>query len=144
MGQFKEIAIPLIARGIPVMPLLPKSKDAFMSGWQNLASTDLGQIETWDAQYPEHNCGSVAKATLGGYWFLELDRPEVGQRIELETGQRVPVTFRVRSSPGRGHLYWKQNAKSLAMGNIAQNFVKDTDWSARVNNEYVVSPGSWH
>ena len=126
------------------MPLLPKSKDAFMSGWQNLASTDLGQIETWDSQYPEHNCGSVAKATLGGYWFLELDRPEVGQRIELETGQRVPVTFRVRSSPGRGHLYWKQNAKSLAMGNIAQNFVKDTDWSARVNNEYVVSPGSWH
>jgi hypothetical protein len=144
MGQFKDIALPLIARGIPVMPLLPKAKNAFLSGWQNLASFDLNQIEAWDAQYPEHNCGSVAKATSSGYWFLELDRPEAGQRIEAETGHSVPQTFRVRSSPGRGHLYWKQNAKSLAMGNISQNFVKDTDWSARVDNEYVVSPGSWH
>jgi hypothetical protein len=144
MGQFKDIATPLIARGIPVTPVRPETKDAFLEGWQNLATTNPSQIDAWDAQYPGYNCGSVAKGQIGGYWFLELDRPEAGQRIETDTGQRVPVTFRVRSSPGRGHLYWKQNAKSLAMGNIHQRFVIGTDWSARVNNEYVVSPGSIH
>lgn len=144
MGLFKDIALPLVVRGIPVIPLRPKTKVAFLSGWEKLATTDITQIETWDREYPDANAASVAKAKLGGYWFLELDRPEAGQRIEAETGQRVPNTFRVRSSPGRGHLYWKQNAKSLAMGNIAQNFVKDTDWSARVQDEYVVAPGSWH
>jgi len=144
MGQFKDIALPLITRGIPVIPLRPKTKIAFLIGWEKLATTDLTQIETWDREYPDANAASVAKAKIGQYWFLELDRPEAGQRIEAETGQRVPDTFRVRSSPGRGHLYWKQNAKSLAMGNIAQNFVKGTGWSARVCDEYVVSPGSWH
>lgn len=144
MGQFKDIALPLITRGIPVIPLRPKTKIAFLTGWEKLATTDLSQVETWDREYPDANAASVAKAHIGGYWFLELDRPEAGQRIETETGQRVPDTFRVRSSPGRGHLYWKQNARSLAMGNITQNFVKDTDWSARVCDEYVVSPGSWH
>ena len=144
MGFFREIALPLIQRGIPVIPLKPKTKAAFLSSWEKLATTDPAQIQAWDAQYPEANAGSVAKAEIGGFWFLELDRPEAGQRIEAETGKRVPNTFRVRSSPGRGHLYWKQNAASLAMGNIAQNFVKYEDWSARVGDEYVVSPGSWH
>ena len=144
MGLFKDISLPLVARGIPVVPLRPKTKIAFLDGWQQLASTDLAQIEAWDKQYPDANAGSVAKATLTGFWFLELDRPEAGQRIEAETGHRVPNTFRVRSSPGRGHLYWKQSPASLAMGNIAQGFIKFGDWSARVSDQYVVSPGSWH
>ena len=144
MGLFKDISLPLVARGIPVVPLRPKTKIAFLDGWQQLASTDLAQIEAWDKQYPDANAGSVAKTTLTGFWFLELDRPEAGQRIEAETGHRVPNTFRVRSSPGRGHLYWKQSPASLAMGNIAQGFIKFGDWSARVSDQYVVSPGSWH
>src|SRR5579864_787580 len=120
MGIFKDIAVPLVARGVPVIPLLPKSKIAFRKDWPDQATTDLSQIEAWDKQYPDANAASGAKAIPAGFWFLELDRPEAGQRIEEETGHRVPDTFRVRSRPGRGHLYWKQSQASLAMGNIAQ------------------------
>lgn len=146
MGLFKDIAVPLIARGIPVFPLRPREKKPVqgLENWPDLATTDLAKIEAWDSQYPDANVASVAKAEPTGFWFLELDRPEAGTRIEAETGMSVPTTFRVRSRPGRGHFYWKQTPASLAMGNIAQSIVKGMDWSARVDNQYVVGPGSWH
>jgi hypothetical protein len=143
MAFFRDIANPLIQRGIPVIPLKSHSKDAFLTSWEAQATSDSIQIEAWDKQYPDANVASVAKAAIGGFWFLEIDGP-AGERLEQETGQVIPDTFRVRSSPGRGHFYWKQNARSMAMGNIAQGYVKSKDWSARVHNQYVVGPGSWH
>lgn len=144
MGLYKDIALPLAARGIPTVPLGEKSKIACVKNWQNLATTDTGQIDVWDRQFPESNAGSVAKGVIGQFWYLEVDAPEVLQRIEAETGQKIPSTFRVRSSPGRGHFYWKQTPGSLAMSNITQPQVKNKDFSVRVDCEYVVSPGSWH
>jgi len=144
LGFYKELATPLAERGIPTVPLRPKTKIAFMDGWNNLATTDLAQIELWDSLYPDANCGSVAKAEFGAVWFFEFDGPDVAQRVFADTKQKLPDTFMVRSSPGRGHIYFRQNAASLAMGNIAQGFVKNGDWSARVSNQYVVSPGSLH
>lgn len=126
------------------MPLRARTKKAFLTGWETLATTDEAQILAWDAQYPDANAGSVAKGVLGGVWFFEVDSPDVVDRIKAETGKAIPDTFRVRSRPGRGHYYFKQTPQSIAMGNIAQNFVKNNDWSARVDREYVVSPGSIH
>lgn len=141
---YKEIALPLAQRGVPTTVIKAKSKAAFMQNWQTNATIDPGQIEAWDNQFPGSNAGSVAIAQLGQFWFFEIDSAEVWNRIETETGNKIPNTFRVRSSPGRGHFYWKQSPASLAMGNIAQTFVKHGDWSARVDREYVVSPGSMH
>lgn len=142
--SYEEIALPLIERGIPVTPLLVKSKAAFLDDWQTSATTDLAQVQQWGEKFPDSNWGSVAKAELGKYWFFEIDAPEVLQRIETETGNKIPSTFRVRSSPGRGHFYFKQSPASIQMQNIAQGYVKHADWSARVNNQYVVAPGSIH
>lgn len=144
MSFFKDIALPLAARDIPVIPLRPRTKIAFLEGWQELATTDAAQIEAWDAQYPDANCACVAKAQPGGVWFWELDNAEVAETFKKETGLALPKTFRVRSRPGRGHFYFRHNAASIAMGNIAQNFVKGEGFSVRVNREYVVSPGSLH
>jgi bifunctional DNA primase/polymerase-like protein len=148
MAFFKDIAAPLAQLGIPVFPLQEHTKkpEHAFTKWPDLATTDLVQIEEWDRKYPNANVASVAKAQIGGVWFFEVDRPEVAQRIETETGQRVFAidTFMVRSRPGRGHFYFKQNVRSIEMDNIAQGYVKNTDWSARVNNQYVVGPGSWH
>jgi hypothetical protein len=141
---YKAIAAPLAERGIPTVPLRPRSKVAFLTEWEEKATTDLAQIEKWDTEYPDANGACVAIGKLGGVWFLELDKPEVVQRIETETGKKIPRTFRVRSSPGRGHFYFKQSEASIACGNIAQGFVKHGDWSARVNRQYVVAPGSLH
>lgn len=141
---YKEIATPLAERGVPTIPLRPRTKIAFLSEWEENSTTSLGQIDAWDREYPEANGACVALAKLGSFWFFEVDKPEVIQRIESETNQKIPRTFRVRSSPGRGHFYWLQSAASLAMGNISQPFVKGGDWSARVDRQYVVAPGSLH
>lgn len=141
---YKAIAEPLAARGIPTIPLRPRSKIAFITEWETKATTDSGQIAQWDAQYPDANGACVALGKIGGVWFFEVDAPEVIQRIETETGHKVPRTFRVRSRPGRGHFYFKQTPASLKMGNIAQGYVNHNDWSARISNQYVVAPGSLH
>lgn len=142
--SYKDIALPLAERGIPTIPLRPRSKIAFLDNWESLATVDVNQIARWDTEYPNANAASVAVATPDQVWFLEIDNPEVVHRIQTQTGQKIPSTFRVRSSPGRGHFYWRQTPASLQMGNIAQPFVKNGDWSARVDRQYVVSPGSLH
>ncbi len=144
MKTFLERATATVAKGAPVIRLRPKTKKALDNDWPNLATTDVQIIQKWSEETPEANCGAVAKAELGGVWFFEIDDPSVVGRIESETGQKIPQTYRVRSRPGRGHYYWKQTPESIAMGNIAQGYVKNGDFSVRVHNEYVVAAGSLH
>ena len=142
--SFFDVAQPMAERGVPQVRLRPRSKIAIDSDWPSLATTDLAVLSRWNSETLDANAASVAKAEIGGFWFWEVDKPEAVQRMEAETGQSLGNVFRVRSSPGRGHHYFAQSPASIAMGNIAQNFVKGGDWSARVSNQYVVSPGSLH
>lgn len=135
-------ALTLAAMGIPQIPVRAGTKKAFLDDWQNLATTDAAQIEAWAKQY-NCNFGSVAKAEIGGFWFLELDENGLAKRIADEEQRPLPDTLLVRSRPGRGHLYFRQNAASIAMGNITQPQVKGAGFSVRVKNEYVVSAGSF-
>ena len=144
MGFFKDIAMPLVSRGVPVIPLSPKTKIAFLPKWIELATTDSEKVNKWDEQYPNANCACVALAKPDGVWFLELDRENYHQEIAKQTGYKMPVTFMVRSSPGRGHYYFKQTPASIAMGNRQGKDENGETWSARVDNRYVVSPGSIH
>ena len=140
--SFKDIALPLVSRGIPCIPVLPNSKRAFLPAWQTLATTDLTQIDLWDAQYSGYNAACVATGKPDSVFFFEVDSPDVTARIKKETGQEIPATFRVRSSPGKGHFYFKHTPASLAAGNLSQSFVKNGDFSVRAENSYVVAPGS--
>jgi len=143
VGLFQDIAMPLVSRSVPVIPLRPKTKIAFLSNWQDIATTDLKKVEEWDEEYPDANGACVAKPE--GVWFLEIDREGFARHIEAMTGQRIPETFMVRSSPGRGHFYFKQTAESVKMGNRKATDADGKElWSARVNNAYVVAPGSFH
>jgi hypothetical protein len=145
MGLFKQIAEPLIARNVPVIPLRPRSKIAFLQGWESLASTDPTKIEQWDQEYVDANAACVAYARPEGIWIFEVDKPGLLDEIEKETGQTIPETFTIRSSPGKGHLYLRQNEKSIAMGNRqGKNENGKESWSARVDNRYCVAPGSFH
>ena len=140
--SFRDIALPLIERGLSVVPLKPRSKIAFMDNWPDAASSDPEQIQKWNQQWPDANCACVAKPD--GIWILELDSPEAWTRIEAETGKKIPLTYRVRSRPGRGHIYFKSTPEAVAVGNLAQSYVKHGDWSARIFNQYVVSANSIH
>ena len=52
-SPFEQRAIPMIERGIPVIPLDPATKVAFQSNWTERASTDSKKITEWGEQYPE-------------------------------------------------------------------------------------------
>lgn len=144
MGLFREIAEPLIAKNIPVVPLRPKTKIAFMLGWERLASVDPKQIQEWDEQYPNANAASVAYAKPGGTLFFEVDRKGLIEEIEKETGQKFPATMMVRSSENRGHAYFRQSPASIALGNCQAGDDKGEVWSLRSDARYVVSPKSFH
>ena len=135
-------ALKQAARGIPQTPLF--GKKPFQKDWQNKATTDVAQIQKWAEENPGCNFGSVAKGVIGGFWMLELDAPGEAARIRNETRNPIPITLLVRSRNGRGHLYWKQTAASIAMGNIGQDGVQGAGFSVRVNNEQCVSPGGIH
>ena len=142
---FLEIAKPLIERGVPVIRLRHKSKVAVDTNWPALATTDLDIVTRWSEESPDCNVGCVFQAVEGGMWAFELDAPEVVQRIKDETGNSLPTTLRVRSRPGRGHVYFRHNAESLSkISNIAQGFVKNADFSVRASNQYCVGAGSLH
>lgn len=145
MGLFKDIATPLVSRGVPVIPLRPKEKIAFQKNWETLATTDSVIVEEWDQRNPNANAACVAQAKIGGFWMFEIDREGYAAKIEAETGHKFPDTFMVRSSPGRGHFYFKQTPDSIQMGNAQGKDAESKElWSARVDNRYVVAPGSYH
>jgi hypothetical protein len=141
---FKAIAEPLAKMGVPMTPVRPGTKRAFLPDFPTTATTDLKTIEEWDAAYPDCNAACVARAEEGGVWFFEVDSADVIPRLERQTGQTMPETFRVRSRPGRGHYYFRHTPASIALGNISQTYVMGQDWSVRTNREYVVGPGSIH
>jgi len=141
---FRQIAEPLAKLGVPVTPVRPGTKRAFLPDFPTTATIDLNQIAAWDTQYSDCNVACVARADEGGIFFFEVDSPDVIPRLEKQSGQIMPNTFKVRSRPGRGHFYFRHTKASMAMGNISQTYVIGQDWSVRTNREYVVGPGSIH
>lgn len=143
---FLDIATPLAKMGVPMTPVRPGTKRAFLPDFPATATTDLTQIEEWNRLYSDHNAACVARAEDGGVWFWEVDSADVMPRIQKDTGHDVSEinTFKVRSRPGRGHFYFRHDSLSLSLGNISQTYVVGQDWSVRTNREYVVAPGSIH
>jgi hypothetical protein len=121
-SNFKERALPLIKQGISVIPLVPKDKKALIDDWPNRASNDKKQIEAWNFQWPDANVGCVATY---GYCYLDDDRGDLKDRIEQETGKKLPETFTVETSTkstgmrGR-HFYFKRTEHALRIGNCAE------------------------
>jgi hypothetical protein len=141
---FFDIAKPLAERGIPQIRLRPKTKIAFETDWPTRATTDLQTLQKWSEEMPDANAASVALAKLGGFWVFEVDRPNLHKEIEQQTGQTFPNTLVVRSSPGKGHFWFKHSELSIAMGNCQAKDDQGELWSARADARYAVSAGSEH
>src|SRR5271169_814345 len=149
--EFEKRAAILIERGIPTIPVPPKEKGARLANWQELATTNL-QVLLGLNHEADSNTAAVAKAVPGGFCFFEIDRPGYREVIQQEMGQKFPTTFCVASSgkgSGRGHLYFKHTAASIALAEHGKCFYSAKDeqgelWSFRINNAYVVGPDSVH
>ena len=140
-------------RGVPQTPLRPGTKSAFKHDWQQSATTDAAQINTWASETAGCNWGSVAKAQLGGIWIFDIDDAGAIQQRLVGIGHKIGElkSYQVRSSPKKGHSYFRHNAKSIALsaeaGDKAYISIKADGKeisSARLNNSYVVSAASIH
>lgn len=135
--SFRDIALPLAARGIYVVPVRPGMKKCTMKGWPNEATRSNTKIEIWDKTFPNYNVACVGK--FDTTVFLDCDVVGLAGRIEKETGHKFPPTLIVKSAgKGCAHLYFKHTARSRALGNRAKAELFDL----KANNAYVVGPGS--
>jgi hypothetical protein len=138
---FERRAAILIARGIPVAPLPPRTKIAALKNWESLATSDAEKLANLNPDR-DGNTAAVAHAEIGGFCFFEVDRPNFHEQIQKQTGHNFPETFVVSSSPGkgRGHFYWKHTPKSIALGNAQAADADGEIWSFRGDRRYVVGP----
>src|SRR5262249_49176467 len=85
LTAFEHRALPLIARNIPVIPLRPQTKIAFVKDWQNEATLSAAKVHEWAKQNGDYNVGAVAKAQTDGIWLFEIDAPNFHQVIQEQT-----------------------------------------------------------
>jgi Bifunctional DNA primase/polymerase, N-terminal len=151
---FESIAQPLLARGFKVAPCFPKKKQVhggLVPRPLEMISDNPAQIHAWGLAEPEANICVYAKQEEGGLLFLDKDGAvSLREKYERETGKAFPKTLLVRSSLvngsniAKGHWYFRQTPKTIALeGNISEDST-DGLFSLRVHNQYVCSIGSVH
>jgi RecA-family ATPase len=137
MSPFRDLALPLAERGIPVIPVLPNQKRCVLPEWQTKATTDRDQILRWDAENASYNVGCVGKPQ--GVVILDCDVVGLKKRIEQETEHTFPPTLIVKSGgKGAAHIYMLQNEWSRKLGNRSAIGLFDL----QSIDKYVVGPGS--
>lgn len=115
--DYVQIAMPLVNRGFRVTPVHPRTKSGVMRNWQNHQATTPDEIRKHAHYYPNHNVGVVGKRGVGRHMFLDIDAEGVVERIEQETGRKVPKTYTVssrpQSAPYKRHFYFTQTEYSF-------------------------------
>jgi hypothetical protein len=115
------------------------TKRCTVPGWEDKATNNLEAALAWAGQDPYSNVGIVGKKD--GLWGLDDD---AGLLTEYEAQHGPIQTYGTRTVSGGRHLIFRQSESSWAMGNVS---IKDEQGrellSARVDNRYVVSAGSW-
>lgn len=142
MSRFLEIAVRNAARGFRVIPL--KGKDAFLTGWPALATTDQGTIRAWAAKYPSANAGVCGGSDV---IILDTDRLSRLQEICGINWAEWSKTYSVSSGrPDRAHFYFLATDEVLVFGNKRW---KETGYDGNVfeikaKGALVVAEGSIH
>lgn len=127
--DYVQIATPLVQRGFRVTPVHPETKMGTMKNWQNHQATTPDEVLKHAKYYPNHNVGVVGKRGVGRHMFLDIDAEGVVERIERETGHKMPKTYTVcsrpQSAPYKRHFYFTQTEYS---------FKKSGAWQAKNMN----------
>ncbi|HTT24500.1 MAG TPA: bifunctional DNA primase/polymerase [Candidatus Sulfotelmatobacter sp.] len=115
--DYVQIATPLVERGFRVTPVHPETKSGVMLNWQNHQATTPDEVQKHAKYYPHHNVGVVGKRGVGRHMFLDIDAEGVVERIEEESGRKMPQTYTVCSRPKsatyKRHLYFTQTPYSF-------------------------------
>src|ERR1700686_2475189 len=86
----------MLLRGIPIIPLLPKSKEPCTPHAAYDATTDPAIIARWVEEYASSsNCGACAR--FDGFWMLDDDIGTLAAKYKQDTPEGLPQTFTVKT-----------------------------------------------
>lgn len=112
-ARLRDIALPLINRGIPVVPAQPGQSFSRLPDWQNIATTDAAHIAEWDEQYHGWNLVCVAKPDQ--VVIVDVDDLEAAKAMGLPD---LPDTF-TSQTPGPATTLIIPQLTGLALLEIA-------------------------
>jgi hypothetical protein len=141
--SFVSIATPFVELGIPVFPLMPKTKIP-PAGFRFLeeATMDPGKVASWNDENPDYN---VALLANGEFCFLEFDVAKGMSAAAAEMEHEIPLTRTQVSGKGFSHHIFRHTERSRALGNRSVNLPEGGEWfSFRAGNKYLVGAGSLH
>ena len=112
--DFLSIASPLVKRGFRITPVHPETKAGCMNNLHG--ETTIEGLQKWVKNYSDYNVGVVSKRGVGRLMFFD-DDSGIAARIEQETGEKIPATYRVQTRPDtnplKQHFYFKQTEYSF-------------------------------
>ena len=118
MADYVAIATAALNRGLSVTPVHPLEKRGILYNWNRHPTTTLSEVLQHAKDFPNHNVGIVGRRGEGNHCFLDIDADGVTDRIEQETGQKMPLTYTVcsrpQSAPWKKHYYFKQTSYSVS------------------------------
>lgn len=117
-------------------------KHPVLSGWQEAATTDLGQLGRWDAKFPFANVGIVT-GPRSGLLVLDVDGEagEASLNSLIAANGPLPPTVEVRTGSGGRQLYFRWTLECEGLTVLA-GFLPGLDY--RGSGGQVVAPPSRH
>lgn len=132
-----DLALHHAARGWPVFPLAPGTKDPIANSHAYKDATcDRRIIEQRWSVIPEANIG-IATGLRSGLLVIDIDPRKTTNWRESLQELALPPTFTVRTAKGGFHLYFAFVGTDITIG---ANLLPGIDW--RCNGGYVVGVGS--
>jgi hypothetical protein len=130
--DYVAIAKAALDRGFRITPVHPLEKRGLLYNWNKHPTTVLSEVFQQARDFPTHNVGIVGRRGVGNHCFLDIDATGVIERMEQETGQKLPLTYTVcsrpQTAPWKTHYYFKQTAYSVARLRKEANRKDTTKW----------------
>jgi hypothetical protein len=155
-NSFKAAALAHAKNGFYVIPLVENSKRPLISDWQNRATTNPLQIDSWWSEYPNANIGIACE--VSNLIIIDLDKskgaqpPSPWKELGIKDGEGVFKeicrnagdsqlfdTYTVETPSGGRHLYFYDQNISIKQGAEVNGWWRvDT----RSKGGYIVAEGS--
>lgn len=155
MSNLARSALWYARHGWRVFPCMAQSKKPAIKGWPTLATTDVGQVETWWRVRPDSNIG-LACGPATGIYAIDIDQHGVDgeQALARACAQLgpLPETVEQRTGSGGRQLLFaypsghemRNKAGTSHKGKSAQEFRFDPGVDTRGEGGFVVVPPSIH
>ncbi len=132
MSDLATAAIDYARRGLPVFPLIPKTKRPACAHGKDDATVDLDRISAWWEANPRCNIGL---RPLRGYVVLDVDPRSGGT---LDALGALPQTRTAATGGGGWHLWFRHD------GRVRGRLAGKTGVDIKTSSGYLVVPPSIH